>query len=483
MKSNALCPRWRAIRPRHLALTLISVAVLNGCAAPDDEATPQLTVMSELHYQQSFVNSQLVNWPTMEWWTRYQDPQLNTLMQEAFANSPDLKIAQARLRDARGIAEQIGAVKRPSVGLNASASESKVSYKYQAYSPPYDWNDYGSVTLNFQYDFDFWGKNKAAVVAATGELAATQAETVSAQLMLATSIANAYAELARLYKNQHTVDEAVQLRAKTVELMQKRYDNGLETLGSVNQAKAIRASVEAELLGINESIALQKNAIAALLGEGPDRALTITEPKIALDKRYGLPSEVGIGLLGHRADITAARWRAEAAAQRVGIAKAQYYPDVTLSAFIGYQAFGLDNLTRTGNDAGGIGPAIYLPLFTGGRLDGQLTSARAHYQEAVNSYNRTLTNALHEVADVVTSSSALDARIQKTHEAVNAAQRAYDIANNRYNGGLATYLDVLVAEEALLNNQRALVNLQSRAFSLDLALVHALGAGYQPQKS
>ncbi|MEK6212868.1 MAG: TolC family protein, partial [Vibrio fluvialis] len=169
--------------------------------------------------------------------------------------------------------------------------------------------------------------------------------------------------------------------------------------------------------------------------------------------------------------------------QRVGIAEAQFYPDVTLSAFIGYQAFGLDNLFNSGNDAGGIGPAIYLPLFTGGRLDGQLTSAQASYQEAVGGYNATLTQALHDVADVVTSTKALDMRIAKTEEAVEQAQRALQIASNRYQGGLATYLDVLVAEESLLNNQRALVNLQSRAFSLDLALIHALGGGFQSTQS
>jgi NodT family efflux transporter outer membrane factor (OMF) lipoprotein len=369
------------------------------------------------------------------------------------------------------------------VGLAASASETKVSYQYQAATPPRGWNDYGTLTLNFQYDFDFWGKNRASVAAATSELAAAEAEAVSARLMLATAVSNAYAELSRLYANKHTVETALDIRHKTVELLTKRYENGLETLGSVNQAKAIAANVEAEMLGINESIALQKNALAALVGQGPDKALTISEPSIQLDARYGLPQDAGVGLLGHRADITAARWRAEAAAQRVGIAQAMYYPDLSISAFIGYQAFGLNDLFESGNDAGSIGPALYLPLFTGGRLDGQLTSAEARYEEAVSGYNATLTQALHEVADVVTSTQALDARIAKTQEAVDAAEQALKIASNRYQGSLATYLDVLVAEESLLNNQRALVNLQSRAFSLDLALIHALGGGFQTTES
>ncbi|MCE7602951.1 efflux transporter outer membrane subunit [Vibrio fluvialis] len=452
----------------YFSLTLLSTLILTGCSTPNHSSElGTVADAADLQSQQTFANHAEMDWPSDHWWERYQDAQLNQLINEAFAQSPTLQIAMARMKNAQGIAQQAGAARSVNVGLSASATESKVSYQYQAAMPPHGWNDYGSLTLNFQYDFDFWGKNRAAVAAATSELAAAEAEGVSARLMLATSIANAYAELARLYANQHTVEAALDVRNKTVELLQKRYENGLETLGSVSQARAIAASVEAELLGLNESIQLQKNALAALAGQGPDRALTIQEPQVALNARYGLPTDAGIGLLGHRADITAA----------------QFYPDVTLSAFIGYQAFGLDNLFNSGNDAGGIGPAIYLPLFTGGRLDGQLTSAQASYQEAVGGYNATLTQALHDVADVVTSTKALDMRIAKTEEAVEQAQRALQIASNRYQGGLATYLDVLVAEESLLNNQRALVNLQSRAFSLDLALIHALGGGFQSTQS
>ncbi|NAW70484.1 efflux transporter outer membrane subunit [Vibrio sp. V27_P1S3P104] len=468
----------------YFSMSILSAALLFGCASPDlDQDLAKMKSAQEWNTEQTFTDHTSIEWPTDTWWERYQDTQLNQLIREAFEYSPTLQMAKARLDNARGIAEQAGAARSLDVGLAASASESKVSYQYQSYSPPHGWNDYGSLTLNFQYDFDFWGKNRASIAAATSDLAAAEVESVSAHLMLATSIANAYAELARLYANQTTVVAALGVREKTVELLQKRYDNGLETLGAVSQAKSIAASVDAELLALNESIELQKNALAALVGQGPDRARAIYAPTITLNARFGLPADASIGLLGHRTDVVAARWRAEAAAERVGIAQAMFYPDVSFSAFIGYQAFGLDNVFNSGNDAGGIGPAIYLPLFTGGRLEGQLTSAQARYQESVSLYNATLNQALHDVADVLTSTQALDERIAKTQQAVIQAERAHYIANNRYQGGLATYLDVLVAEETLLNNQRALVNLQSRAFSLDLALIHALGGGFSHSHS
>lgn len=461
----------------------VAALVISACAQAPDHLLSQMKKADDFSSSQSLNSQNKVSWPDNKWWLRYHDQQLNQLMDEALQDSPSLQAAEARLRNMAGVAEQIGAIRSIQVGASASASETKVSYAYQAYMPPHNWNDYGSVTANFSYDFDFWGKNKASVAAATSDFAAAEAETAAARLMISTSLAQAYAELTRLHLNKETAQTAVAIREKTVELMTNRFNNGLETQGAVKQMQALQANAEAELLAVDESIQLQKNAIAALLGKGPDRGLSIQRPSVQLSDSFGLPENTGINILGHRPDVTAARWRAESAAKRIHVAKAQYYPDVSISGFIGYQAFGLNNLTRTGNDAGSIGPAIYLPLFTGGRLSGQLTSAEATYEEAVANYNSTVTQALHDVADVMTSSKALKARLEKTEEAYQDAKAAYQIADNRYRGGLATYLDVLTAEDAMLNTQRALVNLQSRSFSLDVSLIHALGGGFDASKS
>lgn len=464
-------------------VTVTSLSLLGGCSLPSNYDMPQISSAENIGYAHAFNDLNMIDWPGDTWWKQYRDRQLDQLIDAALEHSPTIKIAAARLKNAQGIAQQVGAIRQVQVGLGATASETKVSYAYQAYRPPRHWNDYGTFTLDFSYDIDFWGKNRNQVVAATSDLAAAKAEQASARLMLSTSIANAYAELSRLYSNQDTVEHAVVVRNKTVELLTKRFNSGLETRGAVARGKSAAATVQAELLSIHEQIKLQRNALAALVGDGPDFALTIQRPSIHLENHVGVPAELGINLIGHRPDIVASRWRAEAAAQRIGVAEKQFYPDVNLSAFIGYQAFGLNKLTHTGNDAGSIGPALYLPIFSGGHLEGQLTSARADYELAVNRYQANLIDALHQVADAVTSSSALDAQIEKTQDAVEAARESHHIANNRYKGGLATYLDVLSAEDALLNSERALTNLQSRAFSLDLQLIHALGGGYNVTSS
>ena len=461
----------------------ISVLGLSACTlAPD---LPDATMHSAEYYEttHTLATAEKGSWPDQTWWQRYGDPQLDRLMNEAIADSPNLAAAKARLMRSQGYAQQAGALLAPQAGMNLSATKQKLSYNNGNDFVPRNWNDYGSATLNFSYEFDFWGKNHAAVSAAASDLAAAEAEQQQAHLIVTSSLAQAYAELARLYASRDTSQTALQIREQTVLLFRQRFNNGLETRGSVRQVEALQASAEADLLAIEESIALQRNALAALLGKGPDRGLAIERPTVQLASSFGLPSNAGIDLLGHRPDITAARWRAEAAASRIGMAQADYYPNVNLTAFIGTQSLGLDNLGKSGSDAGSIGPALYLPLFTAGRLDGQLTAAQADYVEAVASYNASVTQALHDVADALTSRQALDLRLQKSREALHAATDSYQIANNRYRGGLATYLDVLTAEDALLGSQSALVNLESRAFSLDVALAYALGGGYLTPRS
>jgi NodT family efflux transporter outer membrane factor (OMF) lipoprotein len=188
-------------------------------------------------------------------------------------------------------------------------------------------------------------------------------------------------------------------------------------------------------------------------------------------------------LLGRRPDIVAARLRAEAASRRIKVARAAFYPNINLTAFIGLQALGLQMLTANGSSTGSVGPAISLPIFNGGRLRGQLRSAEADYAEAVANYDRALTQALQDVADAALSQKALGAQSERTHEAVEAARESWRIQTNRYQGGLATYLEVLSAEDYLLTNLRAEADLRSRAFSLDVALIRALGGGYSTNPS
>jgi NodT family efflux transporter outer membrane factor (OMF) lipoprotein len=482
MKPNVMKSEQQSRQPLRTVASVMSALFLTACAQ-----VPQLgPLVHEKPIEaygtaRSFVPANAAQWPADKWWQNLQDAQLSQLIEEALTNSPTLSIAQARLAQALAVAEQAGAARRPEVSARASIAEAKQSYNngVPADFVPHGWNDTGTVGLDMRWELDFFGKNKAALAAATSAAEAARADEAQARLVLATAIGSAYAELARLYAARDTADRALQVRSQTTSLFDERLKNGLETTGSLKQAEAKKEMAAADLLAIDEAIALQKNQLAALTGAGPDRALNIGRPGIDLSKASGLPGNLQASLLGRRPDIVAARLRAEAAAKQIDVAGAQFYPDVNLAAFIGFQSLGLNMLSKSGSVTGSIGPAITLPIFDSGRLKGQYKGARAEYDAAVASYNGAVTQALHEVADVGVSQRALAGRLERTQAAVDAATEAHRIAQNRYRGGLATYLEVLNAEDALLANVQALANLRSRLFALDVQLVRALGGGYQ----
>ena len=177
--------------------------------------------------------------------------------------------------------------------------------------------------------------------------------------------------------------------------------------------------------------------------------------------------------------MVAARLQAQSLESRVAAQQAEFYPDVNLSAFIGVQSLGLDMLAKGGSGIASFGPAISLPIFSGERLQGELRGAHAGYAEAVAQYNATVARALQDVADNAISQKALGQRLDKAQEAVDAATEAHRVASNRYEGGLATYLEVLTAEDSLLGALSAQTNLRSASFTLDIGLQRALGGGYQ----
>lgn len=462
------------------AMTLVALAA-GGCAQFSEigpRAEPK--TIDSYHAGQSLAGN-AVAWPDDSWWTVYGDRQLDALIDEGLHGAPSLAVAQARLLKAEGIAQQQGAALLPQVSANASVDHMKQSYNngVPADFVPKNYNNEAKATLDFSYEIDFWGKNRAALAAATSDLDAAKADAAQARITLSTSIADAYAEFERLMSQRDTTEAALKVRMETLNLFDQRRINGLETEGSVKQMQARRAMAEADLLSVNESIDLQRNKLAALIGAGPDRGLQLSRPVIDMSKPFGLPQQLPVNLLGRRPDVVAARLRAEAAAKQIKVARTQFYPNVNLKAYFGFQSLGLNMLTSAGSDIGSIGPAISLPIFEGGRLRGQYRSASGGYDEAVANYDSAVTQALHDVADVAVSEKALAGRLDKVQEAADAAGDAYRIVRNRYEGGLANYLDVLNAQDTLLTNLRELTTLRSRMFLLDVALVRALGGGYR----
>lgn len=457
---------------------LAAILTLCGCASLPP-ATPARQAKAPGTYAtvRAFA-APAADWPADAWWRRYGDPQLDALIDEALAGSPTLAQARARLAKAEASTAVARAATRPSLAANGTVEEVKQSYN--AGIPPafvpQGYNDFGQVTLNFNWELDFWGKNRAAVAAAASEARAAMADAAEARLVLASSIAASYASMARLFAERDVTEAAVKVREETAALVQRRVVGGLDTQAELQQALAGPPATRAELAAIDEEI--DRDALAALLGAGPDRGLAIARPPAATLKVFGLPANLAADLIGRRPDVVAARWRAEAATHAVARAKAAFYPDINLVAYIGEEALHLDKLFASGSDIGGVGPAVSLPIFEGGRLRAGLRGARADRDAAVAAYDEAVTQALREVADATAGERALAVRLADSRQALAANEAAWRIARLRYDGGLSTYQSVLLAEDAVLTQRRVVNDLESRALILDIALVRALGGGF-----
>ncbi|UZK68951.1 efflux transporter outer membrane subunit [Sphingomonas sp. S1-29] len=459
----------------------IAVAMA-GCAAPDLGPRPELATPDTYAARTSLAATRsAAAWPAAGWWRGYGDAQLNALIDEALAGSPDIAIAAARVRSAQGVLQQAGAAGLPRLDAEGAAGLNKQSYNngIPAEFVPKGWNDTGRLALNFGLDLDLFGRNRAALAAATSDAEATRLEGEQAALSLATDIAARYADLARLYAERDVLERALAVRSSTERLVGDRVAIGLDTQAELKQARSAVPASRVDLAANAEQIALTKNMIAALVGAGPDRALAITRPETPV-LAPELPADAAIALIGRRPDIAAARARAEAAASRIDVARADFYPNISLSGLIGLQSLGLDSLFKGGSSIGNVGPAISLPIFRGGALQGQYRQARGQYDEAVATYDRAVIGALREVADAVTSRRQVAEQLRDAQASLADAEGAYTVAQLRFRGGLSSFLNVLSAEQAVLTARRSLADIDARRFALDVQLVRALGGGFQP---
>lgn len=424
-------------------------------------------------------------WPVQRWWTAYGDPQLDALVDEALAGSPSVAMAQARIRQARGAAEVAGAATLPSIGGQASGGFTKQSYNNGIPSNfvPHGWNSTGTLALSGDFDLDLWGKNRKALASATSEAEAAEADARQAELMLSSNVVSSYFDLARLIERGKALAEASKARAALVDLTRQRAQQGLESDVPLRRSEAAAASARAALSADDEQILLRRHAIAALLGAGPDRGLTITPPALASLPETEVPADAGIALAGRRPDIVAARLRVEAAASRIDVAKASFMPDITLRGLIGLTSLGISNLVDSGSTYGNAGAALSLPIFEGGRLKGNFTQARGGYDAAVADYNATVAGALQDVADALASRAAAAGQERDAAEAETTSRAAYDLSMKRYRGGLSSYLDALTAQTAALQAREEAIDAHFRTLALEVALQRALGGGFADNSS
>jgi len=413
-----------------------------------------------------------------DWWRGFGDAQLDALIDQALAQSPNLKLAEARIARARAYTEATRAADRPQV--NGSLDATRQHYSANSiYPPPLGGATENSATgrLTGSWELDFFGKNRAAIDAAVGSANAAVADAQAARVLLASNVARQYVELARLQAQLGVAQRTLEQRSQTLSLVRDRVSAGLDTRLEERQSEGSLPEARQQIEVLREQAAMARNALDALVGQ-PGAAQSLVPAPLASLRPIALPAALPADLLGRRADIAAARWRVEAASQEVAVARAQFYPNVNLTAFVGLASLGLDNFVKGGSREWGVGPAIRLPIFEAGRLRANLRGKAADVDAAVESYNATLLDALHETADQIAAARSIDQQMAEQREAQAAAESAYAIAQQRYRAGLGNYLNVLSAETSVLQQRRQAVDLAARRLDTQARLARALGGGY-----
>jgi NodT family efflux transporter outer membrane factor (OMF) lipoprotein len=419
-------------------------------------------------------------WPDLSWWTALADPQLDQLETEALAANPTLATAQARLDRAVAAAGATRSNLWPNLDVNAKSTRERLS-GHDVIPPPLAGTTQteSRVALDFSYELDFWGKNRAALVAALNREDAARVDAFAARLLIATAVARTYVQLARTYDHLEIARDTLAQRQQIYDLTKQRVDAGLDSRVELKQAEGEVPAAREDVAESEEALQVVRNQLAALVGQGPDRGLAIERPKLqATSTAAVLPSHLSADLLGRRPDVEASRLRVQAAAHDIDVARAKFYPNVDLLAFIGFQSIGLSQLVDAGSRTAGVGPALHLPLFDGGRLRSGLATSHADYDSAVAQYNSTLIEALHELADEMAAFRSVAVQRSQQQLAMNAAREAYELAVARYREGLGTYLTVLSAQSQVLRQRNLEADLQARELDNHLNLIRTLGGGF-----
>ncbi len=466
--------RWPAF-----SLALVAVAVLAGCA--DMSGIAPVARLNEPALPATPAASGADVAPVLgaNWWRGFGDAQLDTLMDRALAGNPNLRVAQARLARAQAVIEVADAATLPQLSGSFDATR-QLYTKNGAVPAPLAGSirESGTLQLSASWEIDFFGRHQAALDAALGSARAALADRDAAAVLLSTNVARGWFQLARVEAQLQVARRTLAQREETLKLVGDRVSAGLDTRLELKQAETNLPDARVQIEALAEQAQLARHALAALAGD-LSLADSLAAPSLAALRPVARATRVPADLLGRRADIAAARWRVEAAGRDVDNAKTQFYPNINLVAFAGLSSIGLDRLTESGSRQWGIGPAIRLPIFDAGRLRANLRGKTADLDAAVESYNAAVLDAVREAADQIASQQSIERQQAEQRRAQEAAEAAYDIALQRYRGGLGNYLQVLTAENAVLAQRRAQVDLAARVLDNQAGLIRALGGGWQ----
>jgi NodT family efflux transporter outer membrane factor (OMF) lipoprotein len=454
---------------------LFSSLLLSACVS----APPTTPQTKEIASQSLGLSAQPAPAYSDEWWKAFHDPQVDRLAQSTLSGNPTLEGALARIRAAEAQLSGARADDRPQAALDGQEQRLLFSKDYiipPPYGGSYRW--YGQVQASLSWNLDFWGKQAAIIARARDNAEAASLDAAAARLALSGALAQTYINLLLAYQDIDIANQTVAEREEILKLTQGRFNAGLENASAVEEAKALLALARVDVKRTEARRDLDVHAIAAIAGEGASAYAGITRPAPNLDSALELPAALPADLLARRPDILAAKLRVEAAAKAREAAHADFYPNINLTALVGFQAIGLSNLITGDSFTYGAGPAIHLPIFDAGKIRARYAGATADLDAAVADYNGAVLTAVRQTADAMTEVASLKAQRADQQAALDSAGRSFALAQTRYRSGLSDQIAMLTAENTLLTARQQMAALIANSTIQRVTLLLSVGGGF-----
>ena len=475
---NKFCPRRLGCC---IGSAFLCVLVLAGCAVgPDYRRPPPTAVPTEWKAGSPWKEGQPRDAEIkLNFWEIFDDAVLNGLEQEATTNSPDLRAAFERVEQARAIARITRADLFP--GLSFDPNGNRTHYSANRTTQPgssvlgYTGNDF-VLPLDLSYEIDLWGRIRRSFRAAREQAQASAAAYQTVLLSLQADVAQTYFMIRSIDLNRRVVSQTIALRKKNLTLVESLHSGGADSAVDVAQAVTELSSAEADLVGLELRRARLENALAVLCGRASSSF------SLAETTRLYQPPAIPIGLpadlLERRSDVAQAERSMAAASEGIGIAKAAFFPAIQLTGAAGVESVDLKDIFNWESRAWTFGPNISLPLFEGGRNRAGLQRAKAAYQEAVSQYSSQVLVAFREVEDGLVGLRLLREQFEAQMRAVDGAKQVANLSLIRYKEGLASYLEVVVADRTELESELLAYDLNGQRIVTTVQLIKALGGGW-----
>ena len=455
-----------------LKMLLVILLMISGCSVGPDYKRPDAPVPSSFKelkgWRQALPRDQEIR---TKWWEAFGDPILNSLAQQVNVSNQSIALAESQYRQAQALVQLARANYFPTLGAGAAYTRSQPAGETSGTVNQHQ------ISLNAIWEVDLWGKVRRQVEGSTASAEASFADLQAMRLSMQTELALNYFQLRTLDAQKKNLDEAVEAYTKALELTSNRYNAGVVAKADVAQALTQLKSTQAQAIDIGVQRAQLEHAIASLTGKPPaDFSLP---PVIFAPPQIKIPVAIPSDLLERRPDIASAERKMAAANAQIGVAKAAYYPSLSLSGSLGYLSADLATLFTAPSFFWALGPmALATTLFDGGARKAQSEQAMAAYDGTIAFYRQTVLTGFQEVEDNLAALRILDEEAQMQEQAVNSSHESVTLTTNQYRAGIVSYLNVVTTQIIALTNERAAISISGQRLNAAVLLVKALGGGW-----